>query len=607
MSFRNFRCDGFRPRDRVPEVIGQPTTHGNSAIAQPRIAEPSRVQILTINLEDYFQAGVFHKYISPRNWYRFESRLQKNTEDTLALLDVYKTKATFFVLGWIAERYPELVRSIADNGHEIASRGFLHQPLLKLTAAARHEDLVRSKALLEDTIGLPVTGFRLSDGWLTSRDLGFLDEVRDAGYLYDSSLLPRRRDFSRQPWRRTVHEHQCRNGSLLEIPLSTLPMSGAWVPIAGGNYLRQLPEKMMRNAVTKWIERESSPFVMYFQVWELDAEQPRLSVTSRLTKLRHYRNLGLYRTLLPQYLQSANFTSIAEHAKLTDSPLQSLAETLSQTWITKCSGKSPSRTSPDVSVRSPGIAVDSTRNCVRTGLTLVIPCYNEESSLPYLHRTLQHLKFAIQSQCDLKILFVDDCSCDNTYELLQTLFGDDPDISIVRHEKNKGVSAAILTGINAASTEIVASIDCDCSYDPVELRNMLPLMQPGVAMVTASPYHPDGKVSNVPRWRLLLSHTLSLMYRRLLKQSLSTWTSCFRIYRKQQIIDLPLEEQGFLGTAELAAQLSLHGRRIVEHPATLEVRLFGFSKMKTIRTIFSHLRLLGKVVAEKRGGVYRVK
>ncbi|HQZ66434.1 MAG TPA: hypothetical protein PLY87_15195, partial [Planctomycetaceae bacterium] len=147
-----------------------------------------------------------------------------------------------------------------------------------------------------------------------------------------------------------------------------------------------------------------------------------------------------------------------------------------------------------------------------------------------------------------------------------------------------------------------------CSTCTFCCSQTMPLMQPGVAMVTASPYHRDGKVSNVPRWRLVLSHTLSMMYRQLLKQNLSTWTSCFRIYRKQQIVDLPLEEQGFLGTAELAAQLSLHGRRIVEHPATLEVRLFGFSKMKTVRTIFSHLRLLAKVVADKRRcGVYRVK
>ena len=590
------------PATKVPYVINQSGTSAKSPNALTRIVESSRAQILTINLEDYFQAGVFHRFISPRNWYRFESRLQQNTDDTLALLDAYNTKATFFVLGWIADRYPELVRCIAENGHEIASRGFLHQPLLKLTARARREDLVRSKELLEDTIGHAVTGFRLSDGWLKRRDLGFLNELQEVGYLYDSSLMPRRRDFWRQPWRRLIHEQKCRNGSLLEIPPSTWPMSGAWMPIAGGNYLRQLPEKMMQTAVGKWLEKETSPFVMYFQVWELDADQPRLSVTSRLTKLRHYRNLGLYRTLLPRYMQTTKFTSIAEHAKMADSPLCSLNQQLASASALPVRGDYVSHWSSAQQIAEENTAIKVTPNPSRTAVTLVIPCYNEESSLPYLHRTMQHLRHALLIQWDLKILFVDDCSCDNTHEVLQSLFGDDRDIQIVRHEKNKGVSAAILTGINAATTEIVASIDCDCSYDPLELQNMLPLMTRNVAMVTASPYHADGKVSNVPRWRLLLSHTLSMMYRKLLKQKLSTWTSCFRIYRKLQIIDLPLEENGFLGTAELAAQLSLHGRTIVEHPTTLEVRLFGFSKMKTIRTIFSHLRLLTKVVAENRCG-----
>jgi hypothetical protein len=377
-------------------------------------------------------------------------------------------------------------------------------------------------------------------------------------------------------------------------------MSGAWMPIAGGNYLRQLPENMMQTAVANWIDKESSPFVMYFQVWELDADQPRLSVTSRLAKVRHYRNLGRYRTLLPQYLKSAPFTSIANHAKLSDSPVHELDQRASVTLPPRLPSECPQ---PCVSTQQAAEKNAATRlssGSERIAVTLVIPCYNEESSLPYLHRTMQHLRHALAAKWDLKVLFVDDCSRDNTYEVLQSLFGEDSDIQIVRHETNKGVSAAILTGIHAAKTDVVASMDCDCSYDPMELQNMLPLMTRNVAMVTASPYHRDGKVSNVPRWRLVLSHTLSMMYRRLLKQKLSTWTSCFRIYRKAQIIDLPLHENGFLGTAEMAAQLSLHGRTIVEHPATLEVRLFGFSKMKTVRTIFSHLRLLSKVFAEKR-------
>ena len=565
-------------------------------------AESSHAQILTVNLEDYFQAGAFHRFISPRNWYRFESRLEKNTEESLELLAQHDAKATFFVLGWIAEKYPELIRSIAKAGHEIASRGHLHQPLLKLSLEARREDLRRSREILEDTVGKPVVGFRLSDGWLHKKDLGFLDELLEAGYLYDSSLMPRRRDFSRQPWRRHIHEQTCSNGTILEIPPSTMPFAGGWLPIAGGNYLRQLPESLMSSAIEKWQQTETSPFVMYFQVWELDELQPRLSVTDRLTKIRHYRNLGKYRTLLPQYLASAKFTSIQDHAKLNGSPLASLSEhvhKLADRPARDSRLREVSTTAPDETSSSGGSGV---RRVQRPAATLVIPCYNEESTLPYLHRTMQSLRHELSRQWDLKILFVDDCSKDNTHEVLQSLFGDDSGIGILRHETNKGVSAAILTGINAAQTEIIASIDADCSYDPHELTNMLPRLTRDVAMVTASPYHRDGKVNNVPSWRLVLSHTLSCLYRILLGQNLSTWTSCFRVYRKQQIVDLPLVENGFLGTAELAAQLSLHGRKIVEHPATLEVRLFGFSKMKTVRTILAHLRLLSKVVARKLSG-----
>lgn len=568
--------------------------------AKPQSPTAARWNLFTVNLEDYFQAGAFHQYISPRNWYRFESRLQKNTEETLALLDEHDTKATFFVLGWIAERYPELVRQISNAGHEIASRGFLHQPLLKVTAKARREDLIRSKELLEDTIGKEVVGFRLSDGWLRKRDLGFLNELQEAGYVYDSSLMSRRRDFLMQPWRRFIHEQKCENGgSILEIPPSTTPMAGAWMPIAGGNYLRQLPDNMMQTAIQKWQETETSPFVMYFQTWELDDQQPRLSVTSRLTQMRHYRNLGKYRTMLPQYLKSAKFTSIAEHAKRKSSPLATLEDRACKVTLQTISRRR--RDAEEAARLADNLtSANDQKQLTRTAVTLVIPCYNEESTLPYLHRTMQSLKHELTRNWDLKVLFVDDCSKDNTFEVLKSLFGDDSDVRIVKHETNKGVSAAILTGINAATTDIVASIDADCSYDPHELARMLPLMTKDVAMVTASPYHRDGKVSNVPSWRLVLSHTLSMMYRTLLKQKLSTWTSCFRIYRKQQIVDLPLVENGFLGTAELAAQLSLHGRKIVEHPATLEVRLFGFSKMKTVRTILAHLRLLSKVVADRR-------
>jgi polysaccharide deacetylase family protein (PEP-CTERM system associated) len=586
--------------------------------------------------------------VNPENWYRFDSRLQKNIEDTLDLLDEHSTRATFFVLGWIGEQHPDLVRRISERGHEVASRGHLHQPLLKLDRTARMEDLSRSRAVLEDVTGHEVSGFRLSDGWLSGKDLGFLDDVFEAGYRYDSSLMPKHRDFGGEPFRRGVHVQKTQGGSLLEIPLSTASVAGAWLPISGGNYLRQLPQSLMRGAVDRWVKSESTPYVMYFQVWELDEEQPRVSAVSRLSQVRHYRNLGIYRRLLPEYLNTWKFTSIREHSLLKGSPLAELAvphryslryqatpgstsgngerggrKMAAGSLITVAAAKkatipsdqsSRSNSGSFATGSSVGPRNESERSAAvehrrflpePTPVTLVIPCYNEEGSLPYLARTLEHLKSELSAAYELNVLFVDDCSRDNTREVLETLFGNEPGITIVGHEVNRGVSAAILTGLQAAKTEIVCSIDCDCSYDPHELKRMLPLMKPGVAMVTASPYHRDGNVRNVPGWRLTLSHGLSVMYRLLLRKKLSTWTSCFRVYRKSQILDLPLNETGFLGTAELAAQLCLHDRVIVEHPAVLEVRLFGASKMKTLRTIRSHLRLLARMATQRltrRGG-----
>jgi dolichol-phosphate mannosyltransferase len=135
-------------------------------------------------------------------------------------------------------------------------------------------------------------------------------------------------------------------------------------------------------------------------------------------------------------------------------------------------------------------------------------------------------------------------------------------------------------------------MDCDCTYDPHELGHMIPLLRDGVDIVTASPYHPEGGVRNVPGWRLVLSKTLSRMYRMVLRQKLFTYTSCFRVYRRESAMALEVERPGFLGIAEMIARLDLAGRRVVEYPTTLEVRVLGQSKMKVLRTVWGHVGLL---------------
>lgn len=179
---------------------------------------------------------------------------------------------------------------------------------------------------------------------------------------------------------------------------------------------------------------------------------------------------------------------------------------------------------------------------------------------------------------------------------MQQTFGPLPDCDLIRHQQNQGVTAAIMTGIRHARTEIICSMDCDCIYDPHELAAMIPLLGEAVDMVTASPYHPQGMVQNVPRWRLSLSRGASFLYRRALHQKLATYTICFRVYRRSTVAQLNVREKGYLGIAEMLGLLDLSGGRIVEYPATLEARMLGYSKMKVLRTIGGHLSLLGRLL-----------
>jgi hypothetical protein len=228
-------------------------------------------------------------------------------------------------------------------------------------------------------------------------------------------------------------------------------------------------------------------------------------------------------------------------------------------------------------------------------LTIVVPLKDEADGIEALARELAHVRQRLADVASSSFVFVDDGSTDRTHALLVEHFGGAAWARIVRHDHNRGVAAAIRTGIAAADTDLVASIDGDLSYDPLELRTMLRLAA-DADVVTASPYHPAGSVRNVPRWRLFLSLGLSRIYRVLLRRPIHTWTSCFRVYRRAFVQPLPLENEGFLGTAELLVRVLRRGGRVAEHPCVLEARLFGFSKMRVVRVVREHLGLLWRVV-----------
>jgi glycosyltransferase involved in cell wall biosynthesis len=233
------------------------------------------------------------------------------------------------------------------------------------------------------------------------------------------------------------------------------------------------------------------------------------------------------------------------------------------------------------------------------GVSIVVPCFNEETGLFHLQKNLSDVRALLRQEYEIQFILVDDGSTDDTWRLMKQLFGNETDVTVLHHSTNRGIGAAILTGIRQAHTEVVCSIDSDCSYNPRELVNMIPMLTPGVDLVTASPYHPQGRVVNVPRWRLLLSKTASWLYRLVLKRKLHTYTSCFRVYRRSAILKLELKREGFLGVAELIGKLDLQDSAVVEFPATLASRVYGASKMKTAQVLFGHVQLLCELFAAK--------
>jgi hypothetical protein len=366
------------------------------------------------------------------------------------------------------------------------------------------------------------------------------------------------------------------------MAVSSVGVCGIQVPVGGGAALRLMPQVWLRRVVARWNARGLGPYVACLRPWELDLEQPRISGASAAVRLRQYRNLERMPARLRDLLTGYPFTSVAGHLGLQPTPVavrsphadaaSPPSERLRSRWrrgpTRQPSGQEPKR------------------------VTVIVPCYNETASLRNLHNTLGSVAAAFEGEFAFTFLFVDDRSTDGTWALLQELFGGRSDCMLVRHDRNRGIAAAIQTGLRHAPTDIACSMDCDCTYDPHELGHMIPLLVEGVDVVTASPYHPAGSVRNVPGWRLALSKTLSGLYRIVLRQKLFTYTSCFRVYRKSSAVALEVQRPGFLGVAELIARLDLAGRRVVEYPTTLEVRVLGHSNMKVARTVWGHLGLL---------------
>ena len=266
---------------------------------------------LTIDVEDYYQVAAFADIVDYEDWDRHESRVVKNTSRVLQIFSDAGVQATFFVLGWVAKRHPEIVRDIAAQGHEVACHGYSHQLIYRQSRDQFRRETAESKALLEDQAQCPVRGYRAASYSIIKESLWALDILHECGFEYDSSIFPIRHDrYGIPDAEQQPHVHTTPNGaSIVEFPVTALDLHLAKLPLGGGGYFRLFPYWLTR-AGLRWVNaRTGSPFIFYLHPWEVDVDQPRLEGTW-FSRFRHYNNLHRCEARLRSLLRDFEFQPV---------------------------------------------------------------------------------------------------------------------------------------------------------------------------------------------------------------------------------------------------------------------------------------------------------
>jgi polysaccharide deacetylase family protein (PEP-CTERM system associated) len=260
---------------------------------------------MSVDVEDYFQVSAFAPHIRREDWDSLPCRVERNVDVILGLLDEADARATFFTLGWIAERHPQVVRRIVDNGHELASHGYGHQRASDLTPAAFRDDVTRAKRLLEDLGGVAVRGYRAPSFSINRANWWAVAELEDAGYEYSSSIYPVHHDHYGMPDAPRFPHRPNGESGILELPPTTLPLFGRNLPAGGGGWFRLLPYEVSRWMLRRVHAQDQAPCMFYFHPWEVDPGQPRQVGLPARTRFRHYVNLqctaGRLRKLLNDF------------------------------------------------------------------------------------------------------------------------------------------------------------------------------------------------------------------------------------------------------------------------------------------------------------------
>lgn len=274
------------------------------------------INALTIDVEDYFHVTAFERQIKPSEWDTYPLRVEGNTLRILDMLDEFALRATFFVLGWVAERLPSLIKEIQRRGHEIACHGYGHQLVYRLSPEEFRRDVSRAKNILESICGERVYGYRAPSYSVTAKSLWALDILVEEGFSYDSSIFPINHDIYGIPGgKRFPHEISTHAGKIQEFPISTFALNfGGWksrIPIAGGGYLRLFPATLVKGAISSINNQERQPAIVYFHPWEIDPLQPRIQ-TGLKSRFRHYLNLQRMELKIRFLLHNLRFSSVRE-------------------------------------------------------------------------------------------------------------------------------------------------------------------------------------------------------------------------------------------------------------------------------------------------------
>lgn len=265
---------------------------------------------MTVDVEDYFQVSAFESHIDRNSWDQIEHRVEKNTYKIIEIFDHHQIKATFFTLAWIAERYPALIKEIVNNGHEIASHGYQHIRVTEQSPTEFQKDIQKSKKILEDITGLPISGYRAASYSIGKQNLWALEILQEEGFLYSSSIYPVKHDLYGMPNAPRFAFYPANAPKLLEIPITTLSLLGKNFPCGGGGFFRLYPYQFSKHAFRVINHQEKQAGIFYFHPWEIDVDQPRVSNLPLKSRFRHYLNLYKVESRLHNLLHDFKWDTI---------------------------------------------------------------------------------------------------------------------------------------------------------------------------------------------------------------------------------------------------------------------------------------------------------